>query len=261
MCLIVFAYETHPVYRLVLGANRDEFFDRPTAPAGPWKEAPHLIAGRDLKAGGTWLGITRTGRLAAVTNYREPGFNQVAGTSRGALVTDFLTGTLSPAAHLEALTKKAHVYNGFNLLLGDSDVLFHFSNRAAGIQKIPPGIHGLSNRHLNTPWPKVERARAGLERLLTGESPLDVEALFTLLADRSVPPDDRLPETGVGLVWERVLSSICIAGETYGTRSSSIVLWERSGRVHLYERAFGPGNRHADRPETRRFDFRLQPAA
>jgi uncharacterized protein with NRDE domain len=261
MCLIVFAYEYHPLYRLVLCANRDEFFDRPTAPAGPWKEAPDLIAGKDLRAGGTWLGITRGGRIAAVTNYREPGFRKVAGTSRGALVTDFLTGPLSPADHLEALAKASHTYNGFNLLLGDARALFYFSNRSSGIQNVPPGIHGLSNRHLDTPWPKVEKAKAGLDELLAGASALEVEALFTLLTDRSVPPDDQLPDTGVGLEWERLLSSMWIAGDTYGTRSSSILLWEKSGRIEFYERTFCAKNRCDQRMETRHFGLRVQPPA
>jgi len=259
MCLIVFAYDAHPLYRLVLGANRDEFFERPTAPAGPWREAPALIAGRDLRAGGTWLGVTRTGRIAAVTNYREPGFQQVKGTSRGALVTDFLMSALAPAVHLQNLSARSHTYNGFNLLLGDARSLVYFSNRKEGAQIVPAGVHGLSNRHLDTPWPKVERARAGLERLLANGTGLDVEALFSLLADRTPAPDEALPDTGIGISWERLLSSIFIESDTYGTRSTSILLWERSGRIHFHERTFEPGIRHAGRTHTRRFSFRVQP--
>jgi uncharacterized protein with NRDE domain len=237
MCLIVFALDAHPRYRLVLAANRDEYFTRPTAPAGFWPEAPQLLAGRDLQGGGSWLGITSQRRLAAITNYRDPLHRPTNPPSRGRLVTGFLTGTETPAAFLEMLAHGQGRYGGFNLLVGDDDGLFWHSNRGSGPQRIPAGIHGLSNHLLDTPWPKVTAAKAWLAELLTSGQP-DMKAMFAALADTRQFPDPLLPDTGVGLDRERILSPIFIAGDTYGTRSTTLILIDRDNRVTFAEQCY-----------------------
>lgn len=251
MCMILLAYDCHPHYRLILAANRDEFYDRPTSPIGFWEDAPDVLAGRDLKAGGTWLGVTRDGRLAAITNYRDPATLMGNAPSRGDLVSRFLKAETAAAGYLKAIQKDAARYNGFNLLLGDLGGLYYYGNHSSGIEKLKPGIHGLSNRLLNTPWPKVEKGRAGLEKLITKGNPVDSQKLFELLTDRSLPPDDRLPDTGVGIEWERMLSPLFILSEDYGTRSSSLVLIDRKGRIDFWERSFNVAGGKVKDHETR----------
>ena len=251
MCLILFAYGRHPRYRLVLAANRDEFYGRPTAAARFWDEAPDLLAGRDLKGGGTWLGVTRAGRFAAITNYREPGFHEKAAPSRGALVTDFLRGEDEPATYLETLAPTAARYNGFNLLIGDvgmqpTAALGYFSNREGHVRMLAPGLYGLSNHLLNTPWPKVERGKALLEEHLQGNN-VDASSLLDALDDPAQAPDDLLPDTGVGLAWERALSPLFIRSPDYGTRASSVLLIGHDGAVTFAERTFEGG--------TERYEF------
>ncbi|MDM7996989.1 MAG: NRDE family protein [Acidobacteriota bacterium] len=240
MCLIFAAIDAHPEYRLVIAANRDEFYERPSAPAAFWPEAPQLLAGRDLRAGGTWLGITRTGRIAALTNYRHPDSKSVEAPSRGHLVSDFLLGRDKPVPYLERISADADRYNGFNILVGQNTELYHYSNRASGIRKLGPGIHGLSNHLLDTPWPKVEKGIQALKILLSGKE-LIPEDLFRLLRDRTTPPDDALPDTGVGLEMERMLSPVFISSPNYGTRSSTVILLNREGRITFIEKSFGHG--------------------
>lgn len=237
MCLIVFALESHPHYHLILAANRDEYFTRPTSPAGFWPDAPRLLAGRDLQAGGSWLGITIDRRLAAVTNYREPHHQLTDRPSRGRLVSDFLTGTESPTSYLEMLHREGGRYGGFNLLVGNDDGLFWYSNRGNGPERIPAGIHGLSNHLLDTPWPKVTTAQAQLAELLNSEW-LDMEAMFTAFADTRPFPDQLLPDTGIGIDRERFLSPLFIAGNGYGTRSTTLLLIDRDYRVTFAERCY-----------------------
>jgi uncharacterized protein with NRDE domain len=237
MCLIALAFDCHPRYRLVMAANRDEYFVRPTAPARFWKDSPQLLAGRDLQSGGTWLGVTTTGRLAAVTNYREPQQIKHPRGSRGKLAADYLVGTMTPETYLETLRIEADDYQGFNLIVGDKDGLFHFSNRGGEASRITPGIHGLSNSLLNTPWPKVVAAREGLARLLRSNEP-ELEGLFQLLSDAAPFPDASLPDTGIGIERERLLSSLFIAGSDYGTRSSTIILIDRDDSVTFHEHSF-----------------------
>ena len=237
MCLIVFALDCHPRYRLVLAANRDEYFSRPTAPAAFWQDAPQVLAGRDLEAGGTWLGVTRERRLAAVTYYREPSMPVHRPPSRGRLAADFLTGTMTPEDYLELLRRKERRYGGFNVLFGDESGLFCHTNRGDVSVRVLPGIHGLSNGLLDTPWPKVVAARQQLEQLLRKET-VEPEALFDLLADRRPYPDPLLPDTGFGIERERHLSPIFIAGSEYGTRSSTILLIDRGNRVTFVERTW-----------------------
>ncbi len=237
MCLILFAYNMHPSYRLILAANRDEFYDRPTAAADFWKDHPHVLAGRDLKEKGTWLGVTTGGRFAAITNYREPLSWMPVAPSRGKLVSRYLTGRARPGKYLEKISTDAMLFNGFNLLAGDRDELWGYSNRG-DIQKLSAGIYGLSNHLLDTPWPKVQRGKKQLSQALHLKGEELEEALFAMLADRHVPPDQRLPDTGVGLEWEKVLSPIFIKSPDYGTRSSTILLIAKNRRVKLVEKVF-----------------------
>lgn len=252
MCLILFAWKMDEDFPLVLAANRDEFYERPSAPAAFWEEAPDLLAGRDLQEGGTWLGVTTKGRLAALTNYRDPASLKIGAPSRGRLVSDYLRGGEIPEAYLRRIASGADHFNGFNLLVGDPGGLFCYSNRGAR-ERLDPGVYGLSNRLLDTPWPKVERGKAALSALLKGKKDLSPEGLFALLADRTRPPDDRLPVTGVGLAWERVLSPLFIESAVYGTRSSTVLLIDRRGGVTFAERVFNGG----EDPRTTRFTFNV----
>lgn len=250
MCLILFAYRVHPRYELVLAANRDEFYARPTAPLGFWDDVPDLLAGRDLKEGGTWLGITRRGRFAAITNYRDPSRFRPDAPSRGTLVSDYLSGTESAQEYLARIASRGADYNGFNLLLGGISGLFYYSNQGGGSPRaLTPGLYGLSNHLLNTPWPKVDRGRQGLAALLEDGAELTPEALLALLTDRARPADADLPNTGVTLEWERVLSPLFIESPDYGTRSSTALLVEKGGIVQVAEKTWADG-------KTR--EFRLQ---
>lgn len=241
MCLIAFAHRAHPAYPLVVAANRDELHARPSAPAAWWPDAPGVLAGRDLRAGGTWMGITRTGRFAAVTNYRE--WPPEAGElSRGALVAGFLAGELAPAEYAARVDAEGARYAGFNLLLGDGDTLVYLSNRAPGPRTLAPGVYALSNHLLDTPWPKVRRARRAMDDALAaaGGDAWD-GALWEMLADRVVAADDDLPATGVGAERERLLSPPFIAGDEYGTRSSTVLTVDSRGEVRFVERSVVPG--------------------
>jgi uncharacterized protein with NRDE domain len=255
MCLIALALDAHPSYRLVMAANRDEFYARPTASAGWWADAPDVLAGRDLREGGTWMGVTRGGRVAAVTNYRDPGFAQLAGApSRGALVADFLRGSADAESYAHDLAGRAARYNGFNLLVGDEDGLFYLSNRTPGVRRLQPGVYGLSNALLDTPWPKVVRAKAAMgDALAAAEGDGWDAPLWDALADRVIAADDSLPDTGVGAERERQLSAPFIRTDAYGTRVSTILTLTRDGDVRFVERTIAPGqdawteSRHAFR--------------
>jgi uncharacterized protein with NRDE domain len=237
MCLIVLAWQAHPDYPLVLAANRDEFYHRPARAARFWEEVPEVLAGRDLSAGGTWLGVTRRGRFAALTNFREPG--AAAGArSRGLLVSAFLQGDMTPLAYAQEVADRSADYSGFNLLVGDAGMLVAVGNRGTPPTLLEPGVHGLSNHLLDTPWPKVERARAALAALLP--SPPRHEELLALLADDRPAPDDALPDTGIGLAMERTLSPVFIRAPGYGTRASSVLLLGRE-RIAFAERVFVDG--------------------
>lgn len=255
MCLIALALDAHPSYRLVIAANRDEFYARPTAPADWWVDAPDVLAGRDLREGGTWMGVTRTGRVAAVTNYRDPGLAQLADApSRGALVADFLRGGADAEAYANDLAGRAARYNGFNLLVGDDGGLFYLSNRAQGVRRLEPGIYGLSNALLDTPWPKVVRAKGAMADALAAAEGDGWDArLWEALADRVIAADDALPDTGVGAERERLLSAPFIRTDVYGTRASTVLTIGTDGEVRFVERSIAPGedawteSRHAFR--------------
>lgn len=258
MCLILFAFQTHPDYRLVVAANRDESYKRPTAPAGFWEDAPHVLGGRDLLHGGTWLGVTRDGRFAAVSNYREGPAPPTTGPSRGSLTADFLRGNEPPRAYLERVAAAGALYPGFNLIIGDQRELYYFSNRAGGLQRLTPGVYGLSNAELDSPWPKVEVGKRLLGAQARAGAEPQVESLLAGLTDRRTPSDERLPDTGVGLQRERQLASIFIRGESYGTRSSTVVLITRQGLVRFVERNYDPKTLA---PTTIRHQFALSPAS
>lgn len=235
MCLIVFAWQPESPTVLRLAANRDEFYARPSAALSEWPDAPGVFAGRDLQAGGTWLGVTAQGRFAALTNIRDP--QQKAGPrSRGALTANYLLCQDSAPAYLDRIMREAAEHAGFNLLLGDRHQLWHFNSQEGRPRQLQSGIYGMSNASLDTPWPKLLRARNALSDRVVGED----EALLELLSDSSQPADHLLPDTGVGLVTERVLSSIFITTATYGTRASTVLKLGRDGSWNITERSFGP---------------------
>lgn len=238
MCLIIFAWDAHPSYKLVLAANRDEFYDRPAAPADFWKDHPEVLAGRDLKEKGTWLGITHRGKFAAITNYRDPVSFMFDAKSRGMLVKYFLCGKNNAEKSLDKISPHGAKYNGYNLILLAADGFYYYSNRGSEKQKIEAGIHGLSNHLLDTPWPKVIRGKKLMKEALKYKGSALEDALFAILADRRFPPLEKLPATGVGKDWEKVLSPIFIKSPHYGTRSSTVLLIGKNRRVTFIERVF-----------------------
>ena len=237
MCLILCSIEQHAKYRLVLASNRDEFLDRPTRPAAPWTQHAGMVAGQDLKAGGTWFGVTPSGRFGAVTNYRDRTTEKEQAPSRGKLVLDFISSSNAPDQFLGELHATAELYSGYNVLVGDSEQLWWYSNIKKEKELLSPGVHGLSNRFLNTPWPKVERGKEKLESLLKSDE-IVVEHVFAMLKDETRAPDELLPDTGVGLDWERPLSSMFIRMPNYGTRCSSLLLMDYDGRITFVERTY-----------------------
>jgi uncharacterized protein with NRDE domain len=235
LCLIAVAWRARPDLPLVVAANRDEWRDRPAEPARWWDDHPNLLAGRDLKAGGTWMGVTREGRFAAVTNYRDPSDKRSTARSRGGLVTEFLLGREAPAAFLSGLAARAHEYNGFNLILGDGEALYYYGSREGTMRAIEPGVHGLSNHLLDEPWPKVTRARNSMRQAIADRDP--ALRLFEMLSDMEGAPDEELPATGVGIDLERILAAPLITGVTYGTRASTVLTVARDGTARLEERS------------------------
>lgn len=238
MCLILFAWRTHAQHELIVAANRDEFYERPALAAGFWPDQPNVLAGRDLLAQGTWMGVTRGGRLAAITNFRNPAEGKPVAPSRGHLVSGFLSDEREPIGWLKALAPQAPEYNGFSMILADRRTLCFFSNRNGAITTVAPGIHGLSNHLLDTPWPKVEKGKAQLAKLI--EKPFDAQAYLSLLADGEPALERQLPDTGVGPELERRLSSIRIVGDGYGTRCSSVLRISSDGCIEFWERTYAP---------------------
>nr|WP_288359473.1 NRDE family protein [uncultured Pseudomonas sp.] len=239
MCLIALAWRPGHALPLLVAANRDEFHTRPTAAMAEWPDAPGLIAGRDLQAGGTWLGIGPGRRFAALTNIRDPHAEQ-GSRSRGELPLRFLLGNQGPEAFLNELRREADEYSGFNLLVGDRHALWHFNSHGGQAQALPAGIHGVSNAGLNTPWPKLERAKAALAAV---QDEPDEPSLFALLADSTKPDDAALPDTGVGMELERLLGSVFITSPTYGTRASTLLFMYADGTRRIIERSFGHDGR------------------
>jgi len=254
MCLLVFAWQRHPRYRLVLAGNRDEFHRRPAAEATWWTEHPDLLAGRDLEAGGAWLGVSRDGRAAVVTNYWEAPITEPARRSRGALVPDFLSQPDDPQDWAASVDETQ--FAGFNLLLFAPAAGHYLSNRGRRDLALAPGIHGLSNHRLDTPWPKLVRARKGFESRIS-DDPIDPEDLFELLADRQTAPAHALPRTGLPDEWEQLLSATFIVHPDYGTRASTVLMIDHDNRVFFQERRFDPSGEPVGNS---RFEFRTTTA-
>jgi uncharacterized protein with NRDE domain len=255
MCLVVVALAAHPRYSLVVAANRDEYHARAALPA-VWGDHPPyagMLAGRDLAAGGTWMGVRDDGRWALVTNVREGRGGDTTAPSRGELVPDVLNAP--PASALAALGRKAAAYNGFNLLAGDAGSATWMSNRAAGLQSLAHGIHGLSNARLDTPWPKVTRTRDAVDAWAARGGD-DLAPLFAALADRTRATDANLPATGVPLEWERLLSAPFIVSDGYGTRCSTVLAIGHDGIARFVERSF---DARGDATGEVAFDFTLAP--
>ncbi len=255
MCIILLAYKWHPRYPLVLAANRDEYYDRPTAPAAFRPDAPGVLAGRDMRCGGTWFGMAKTGKIAALANHRDPRSFRATEFSRGLLVRNFLMNSGSTDEYLEKLKKEAYQYNGFSLIFGDMRRLCYFSNRQAAAEDIPPGIHGQSNHLLDTPWPKVQRGKAALRKILSSATDPKADELLELLADRTVADDKQLPDTGVGIEQERLLSPIFVKGPNYGTRSSTLVFVDSEYNTTFIERTYD-GN--LENYSTLEYKFKLE---
>lgn len=248
MCLILVGWRVHPDYPLVVAANRDEFFARRTAAADFWPGG-EILAGRDLKAGGTWLGVTRAGRFAVLTNYRDPAQQRLDAASRGRLVADFLESAEPAEAWLDALAPAAAGYNGFNLIVSDGGTPCWYSNVSHERRGLEPGVYGVSNHLLDTPWPKLVAGKSALARAL--EALPDERPLFALLRDDSIHPDEALPRTGVSLDWERLLSSAFVRAPGYGTRSSTVLLIGRDGTTVFDEQTWLDGGRPGPRARFR----------
>jgi uncharacterized protein with NRDE domain len=246
MCLAILALHALPDLPVLMAGNRDEYHARPTAPASRWQDHPSIVAGRDLKSGGTWMGMTLDGRYALVTNYRDPTSVKPDAPSRGALVDNFLHGRMTPAQYAAQVDASGATYNGFNLIVGDLDDAWYCSNRATAARRLEPGVYALSNHLLDTPWPKLARIKAAFQQALKTNPQPDVAGLLALLGDRSVAGDDELPDTGLSLERERFLSSAFIVGETYGTRSSTVMALGQ-GRCALHEVRFTPDGSPAGR--------------
>jgi len=253
MCLIVFAKNVHPKFKLIFAANRDEFYNRPSEQADFWHEQPNLLAGKDLQAGGTWMGITKKGRFAAITNFRDLKNLKTDAPSRGQLTLSFLVTNISPEEYYDKLKPTIKNYNGFNLLFGTVDELFYFSNMTDGLMKIESGIHGISNAILDTPWPKVEKGKRHLQNLIQREE-IHAFEVIDILKNSTSAKDDELPETGVGLEMERMLSPIFIRSEKYGTRCSSVVMVDNDNNVKFVEKFFFDGIGHFS---NREFKFKI----
>lgn len=239
MCLIAFAWNAHPRWRLVLAANRDEFHARPAAPLAMWDQVPGMAAGRDLESGGTWLGAHADGRVAVVTNVRVPGAD-MSGRSRGSLVAEYLASGQGSEAWTRAQLPQAAAYRPFNLLCFDPANACYLGNHPApGMRQLTPGVHGLSNADIDTPWPKTRALVDVLEHWVDGDGD-DIAPLWAALADPAEWPDARLPDTGIGIALERRLSAAFIRGHAYGTRASTVVTVDTQGTVCIRERRYGP---------------------
>ncbi|MCP4713937.1 MAG: NRDE family protein [Deltaproteobacteria bacterium] len=256
MCLILLAYKTHPAYRLILAANRDEFYSRPTEPLAFRGTNGSILCGEDREGGGTWLAMSTTGRIAAITNFRGHYCTGTKPPSRGLLVTSCVTARKNLRMLLQEIAAQSRCYNGFNLLAGDSESLYYLSNRKAGIHPLDPGIYGLSNHFLDTPWPKITTGKARFNDFVNGGAQIDTEALFQLLHDRTLPTDQQLPDTGVGMEWEKILAPLFIESDIYGTRTTSIILISTQGQVNFLERTHSITG--TDRQEkTREYTFSI----
>ena len=251
MCLILIAHHAHPKYPLILLANRDEFYSRPTAQADYWSQDPEILAGKDLQAGGTWMGINKFGHIAALTNYRSLDNIQYV-KSRGELVLNYIKNKNKPDAYLNQLSKLRKEYAGYNLLVGHLDHLLVFSNINNQIQQLQPGIHGLSNRFLNSDWFKVKKGKQALAQLIS-EDKIERNLFLEVLQDRQVALDEDLPNTGFTKAQEKMLSPLFIESPTYGTRCSTIITIDYKQAVTFFELTYQQGIQ----PESVEFQFQI----
>lgn len=246
MCVYFFAINVNPRFPVIVAGNRDEFLERGSKAAHFWPSPPDMLAGRDERDGGTWMGVNRKGRWALLTNFRDPSSVRADRPSRGGLVTDFLCGEKPPEEWLLCVEKEAAQYNPFNLVAASGADIFWFSSRLKGVRRIGDSVHGLSNALLDTPWPKVMRGCAAMRETAPEISdPERLEPLFDMLADTETAPDDKLPDTGVGLDFERILSSVFVKSPVYGTRCSTVLLIDHKGVLTFSERTYnncGPGD-------------------
>jgi uncharacterized protein with NRDE domain len=239
MCLIFISINTHPAYKLLVAGNRDEFYSRPTQPADYWADYPQILGGRDLEAGGTWLGVTRTGRVSMLTNYRDPRNIDAAAPTRGRLVAEFLEGAADAASYLQEINGSGIRYNGFNLLAGTADELYYYSNYQREVQRLTPGFYGISNRLLETPWPKVVKGKQKIGPAFA-RTVVDAEEVFALLYDDITAPTADLPDTGLPLDRERALSSMFIKTANYGSRCSTVITVDHDNNWVFSERTYNP---------------------
>ncbi|WP_425389841.1 NRDE family protein [Ekhidna sp.] len=251
MCLITFAYKAHPKYKLILAANRDEFYARPTAIAHWWIDHPEILGGRDLEAKGTWMAINKNGRFAAVTNYRDIQNIKADAQSRGDLPVNYLLGKEKPSTYSRKVLNEGNKYNGFNLLTMDHE-LAHVSNYDKGVNLLDPGIYGLSNALLDTPWPKVERAKRSFGTLI--KQPFRMEQMIEMMQDTQTAPDDQLPETGLDYEREKAISAMCIQTPDYGTCCTTALTIDYDGNVKFMEKSYPVGNRKEGAVS---FEFRI----
>lgn len=254
MCLVLIAWRHHPEHKFVLAANRDEYFERPTDPACFWDDAPGILAGRDRQSGGTWLGTDRRGRFATVANFREPALKGTGSKSRGLLVSHYLRGSEAPDEYLAEVAGHRRDYDPFNLVAGDPHSLWFLSSRESAPRLLAPGLYGISNGDLDCPWPKVKTGKAILNEALADDSSSLHDTLFTLLADRTLPADAQLPDTGVGIEWERKLAPVFVNVGDYGTRSSTVIQMFDNGGVEFEERSY---DRLGEVVKAARYEFQV----
>lgn len=242
MCIVNFHFQDHPMYKLIVVANRDEYYERPTKSAHFWEDEPNILAGRDLQQKGTWLGISKEGRFAAITNYRDPSMPETGRYSRGEIIRKYLTRDIEPESFMNKLSKSRTNYGGYNIIFGDQNRLFHYNNILDESKIIDVGTHSVSNHSLNTPWPKVLKGKNNLQEYVQShQEKVHIDDLFQIVADRSMAKDAELPHTGVGIEMERLLSPLFIKMENYGTMSSTILLIDKEDQVTFVERTFLDG--------------------
>ena len=255
MCLIIVSYKVHPEYPLLIAANRDESYQRPTRQAEYWQIEPSILAGQDLEKGGSWLGMNKYGRIAAVTNYRSGAKLKVSNTSRGLLVSEYLKHKKPSRSYLDSCLTNLADFDAFNLLLGDVNGLYFLNSREKTYTQLQAGFYGISNGDFDSNWPKVERAKQQIHELLKADQLDSHEAILTTLTDKYLPDDESLPDTGVGIEWERALAPIFITAKDYGTRSSSVVSVNKNDKVRFTERSY---DRLGDIQNTRQFEFMIE---
>jgi uncharacterized protein with NRDE domain len=237
MCLIFLSFNQHPDYPLIIAANRDEFYDRPASSMGLWPEYPNILAGKDLTGGGTWLGVTKSGHFAMLTNYRDMANLKANAPTRGKLVLDYLAGEFDPSNYLLAIDASSSLYNGYNIILGTLNDPWYYSNQNHELFRLGTGLYGLSNALMDTKWPKVTVGKAKFKKIIEEET-LDIEALFSFMYDKTLAPDNQLPDTGIGYEKEKLLSSMFIELPGYGTRNTTVLVKDKNDNVQIIERTY-----------------------